>query len=81
MFGVWQDGFENILGTNTNCGRWSNIVAVMLPEITSWEITLEIILSMSVLESLVSLAGCRRYGKNEFEARESKNSLVVWWSL
>ena len=24
----------------------------------------------------VSLIGCRIYGKNEFEARESKNSLV-----
>ena len=69
--------FENTLGTNKNCGRWSEIVAFMLPEITSWEITLENILSVNVLEWLVSLVGCRINGKNEFEVRESKKSLVV----
>ena len=50
-------------------------------EITSWETTLENILSMSVLEWLVSLAGCKIYGINEFEARESKNLSVGLWSL
>ena len=31
---------------------------------------------MSVLELLVSLSGCKIYGKIELEARESRNSLV-----
>ena len=53
----------------------------MLPEIASWEVTLENILSMSVFKWLVSLVGCKIYGINEFEARESKNSLVGSWSL
>ena len=53
----------------------------MLPGITSWEIAMENVLSMSVLERLVSLLVCKIYGINEFEAKESKNSLVVWLSL
>ena len=59
----------------------SNIVAVMLTEITSWEIALDNVLSMCVLEWLVSLVGCKIYRINEFDARETKNSLVCWWSL
>ena len=59
---------------STNCG-------LMLPEITSWEITLENISSMSVLEWLVIVVGCKICGINEFEARESTNSAVGWWSL
>ena len=31
---------------------------------------------MSVLQGLVSLVACKIYGINEYEARESKNSLV-----
>ena len=53
----------------------------MLPESTSWEFILENILSMRVLEWLVYLVGCNIYGIMEFEARESKNSFVSWWSL
>ena len=48
MFDFWQDGFENTLEKNENCGRWLDIVTVMLPEVTSWEIAFENILSMSV---------------------------------
>ena len=59
MFDFWQDGFESKLGANKNCGRWSDIMAVMLPEIISWEIILMNILSMRVLEWLVSLVGCK----------------------
>ena len=36
---------------------------------------------MRVLEWLVGLVGCKIYGINEFEARESKNSLLGWWLL
>ena len=59
MFDFWQDGFESKLGTKKNCGRWSDTMAVMLPEIISWEIILTNILSMRVLEWLVSLVGCK----------------------
>ena len=69
------------LGTNKNYGRWSDIMAVILPEITSWEIVFGNILSIRVLEWLGSLVGCKMYGVNEFEAIESKNSLVGLWSL
>ena len=33
-------GSANVLGKIKNCGKWSEIVAVMLPEIMSFEITL-----------------------------------------
>ena len=53
----------------------------MFPDIASNESTLEKILSMRVLELLVILVGCRIYGMIEFEAIESRNSLVGWCSL
>ena len=50
--------------------------AVKLPEIASGGITLENILSISVFKWHVRRLGCRMYGKKEFQARQSKNSLV-----
>ena len=46
-----------------NCGRWSEIVAVILPEIMSFEITLLKILSIRVLELLACPLGWIIYGK------------------
>ena len=55
----------------------SNYVdAVKLPETASWDITLENIYSISVFKWQVRRIGCRMYGKKEFQARQSKNSLV-----
>ena len=48
-FGL-SGGSANALGEIKNCGRWSEIVAVILPEIMSFEITLLKILSIRVLE-------------------------------
>ena len=56
--------------------KWSDIVAVMLPDIK-----LENILSMRVFEWLVILVGCKIYEIKELEANESKKSFVGWWSL
>ena len=61
----------NIFGIIANWGRWSEIVAVKLPDIMSGSIAIEKILSIRVLEWLVILVGCK--GTNESEARESKN--------
>ena len=57
------------------------MVAVMFLDIVSHESTFEKILSMRVLEWVVSLVGCKIYGMIEFEARESRNSLVGLCSL
>ena len=57
---------------NKNWGRWSDIVAVMLPEIKSWETILENLLSMRVFEWLVILIGFKIYDIKEFEARGLK---------
>ena len=81
MFDLLHKGFESTLGANKNWGRWSDMIAVMFSDITSHERTLEKILSMRVLEWLVSFVGCKIYGMLEFEARESRNSLVGWCSL
>lgn len=64
------------LGANKNWGKWSKIVAVIFPEITSGEIILENMLSIKDFKCLVSLLGCKIYDIKGFEARESKNSLV-----
>ena len=44
----------------------------LLPDISSWEIKLENILSMGVSEWLVILVGCKIYGIKALEASESK---------
>ena len=52
------------------------MVAVKLPDILSGSITFENMLSIRVLKWLVILVGCKIKGKNELEARRSKNSFV-----
>ena len=52
----------NILGIIENWGKWSEIVAVKLPDIMSGSITFENILSIRVLEWLVILVGCKLKG-------------------
>ena len=81
MFDLLLKGSESTLGANRNWGRWSDVAAVMFPDIASHGSTFEKILSMMVLEWLVSLVGCKIYGMIEFKARESRNSLVGWCSL
>ena len=53
----------------------------MFPDFVSHEGTFEKILSMRVLERLVSLVGCKVYELIEFEANEFGDSLVDWCSL
>ena len=48
-----------MLGTIRNCERWSEIVPVRLPDIESGKITFVNMLSISVLEGLVILVGCK----------------------
>ena len=64
-----------------NGGKWSDIVAVMLPDIISGEVKQENIMSVRVFEGLVILVGCKIYGIKELKASESKKSFVGWWSL
>ena len=59
-----------------NWGRWSDILAVRLPDIISVEIMLEKILSIIVFELEVTIVGWIMYGRNIDEAGESNNSLV-----
>ena len=81
MFELLHRGFESIFGAYKNWGRWSDMVAIMFPDIASHESTFEKILSMRVLELLVSLVCSKIYGMIELEARESRKSLVGWCSL
>ena len=52
-----------MLGTTRNCGRWSDIEAVKLPEIILGAAMLEKILSINVLELAVTLLSCRIWGR------------------
>ena len=58
------------------CIKEDDMVAVMFPDIISHESTFEKIISMKVLEWLVSLVGRKIYGMIEFESRASRISLV-----
>ena len=66
----------NILGIIENWGRWSEMVAVKLPDIVSGWISSESMLSIRVLEWLAILVGCKIKDINELEAKESNNSFV-----
>ena len=70
-----------MLGTITNWGRCSEIVAARLPHNEPDNVTFVNMLSISVSEWLVILAGCKKNGKKDFDARESKNSVVGLWTL
>ena len=77
MFDLLCKGFESTSGANKNWGRWSDMDAVMFPDIASHESTFEKIFSVGVLEWLVSLVGCKIYGMIEFEDRGSRE--IYWW--
>ena len=62
-------------------GRWSEIVAVRFPETESGLRILGKISSVSVLELLLILVGCKIYSKYLWDKKGPRNSLVaVWWS-
>ena len=54
----------NTFGIIANWSRWSEMVAVKLPDIMSGLLTFENILSIRVVEWLVILAGCKIKGIN-----------------
>ena len=82
IFDLLDKGFESTLQANRTWGRWSDMVAVMFWDNAWHESTFEKILSMRVLEWLVSLAGCKIHGMIEFDTRESRNWLMgVQYSL
>ena len=58
---------KKILGATRDCGRWSDIEAVKLPEIILGTAMLEKKLSINVLELVVTLMGCSIWGNNEIK--------------
>ena len=66
---------QNILGIIENWCRWSEMVAVKLPDVMSGSRSFENILSLRILEWVVTLDSCKIKGINELEAKEFKNSL------
>ena len=53
------------------------MVVIKLPDIMSGSVKFENILSIRVLGLLVILVCCKIMGKNELEARESKNFFLI----
>ena len=76
MLDSFHEILLNILKIIANWGRWSEKVAVKLPDIRSKSITFKNRLSIRVLEWLVILVGCKSKGINVLEAIESRNPLV-----
>ena len=81
IFDVLPKILPNILGTIANWGRWSDMMAVKLPDIMYGSITFENILPIRVLEWLVIQVGCKIKCTSELEATESTNSFVWLYSL
>ena len=52
----WVEGFDRMLGTDDNWGKWSDVVAIMLPDIISWEIKLENITSVRVFNEILNIS-------------------------
>ena len=57
MLDLFDEGLTNTLEAIRNWGRWSDIVAVILPDITSCDVRLQNMLSTGVLEWPVSWVG------------------------
>ena len=71
--------FEKNSGSLKNCGRWSEILDEMFPDIallTSGFGILKIILSIRVLLLLDILVGRRNWGCNKIDARLSRKVLT-----
>ena len=49
MLDLFDEGFANIFGAIRNWGRWSDMAAIILPDITSDDVRLQNILSIRVL--------------------------------
>ena len=56
-----------------NWGRWSEIDRVILPDIILGDIAFENILSISVLELLLTVVSWGIWDKSKWEDKESKN--------
>ena len=56
-----KEALKKILGATRNCKRWSDIEAVKLTEIILGRAMLEKILSINVLELVVTLLDCRNF--------------------
>ena len=52
----WVEGFDRMLGTDDNWGKWSDVVAIMLSDIISWEIKLENITSVRVFNEILNIS-------------------------
>ena len=65
---------SNLLRNTENWGRWSEIMAVKLPDIMSGSITFENILFIRALKWIVILVVCKIKCINELKVRKSKNS-------
>ena len=69
---LFPGGLQKISRPIKNWGKRAEIVTVRFPAITSFEMKLEKILSIKVLELLLVLVGSKIYGKNIFDDKESK---------
>ena len=75
MLVLFAGRLQKISGAIKNWSNWSKIVAVRFPTITSLEMKLEKI-PIRALEFLLIWEVSKIYGKNIFDDKESKDSLV-----
>ena len=63
IIGFRVRSIKKVLGATENCGRWSDIEVVKLPGIILGTAMLEKILSFNLLEIVVNLIGCIKWGR------------------
>ena len=67
IFDLFEGGLEKIFGKIINCDKWSDIVAVKLPDMVFSISVFEKILSINVLLEFLILVGCVIWGRNKCE--------------
>ena len=75
-FDLVEDQFRKIPGKIRNCGRWSKIAVVRLPDVELGIATIQTLLSIKVSGLFIFLTGCKISHGSIWEESESRNSFV-----
>ena len=70
-----------MLGAMKNCGRWSEIDKVRLPDTIFWDIALSNMMYIRDLKLLLILVGKSIWGKNEWEVGNQEIHLFRCFDL
>ena len=79
MFYLLEGGLEKIFGKIINCVKWSDVVAVKLPDMVLSIRVFEKIWTINIFLESLFLVGCVIWGRNKYEDKELRNSFVGYF--